>query len=270
MPRADWLGIRWAPGDDREFTRSRAPCPEASGWSQCCRYQLQSSHCAPRHPRCHNAERCARDRARGEWDSARSNVVIGLFPALVAALLASVRSVTNRTLVHVDGPRRKAARWERASRLGGGIEKVQVTFLAGNRPASRSEKSPPFPNRRMGHPENQMLRPGPPAASNRTQTIHPTNILTRAENPRCGRSAEDGSSRVPLPCGRTPRPFAVRVPRGPRSTPPTVRAGPTPTVGGCSRAALEEFVRMEAAHDLNHLRQIDHILDSRPGWGCCH
>src|SRR5713226_7250299 len=56
---------------------------------------------------------------------------------------------------------------------------------------------------------------------------------------RCGRSAEDGSSRVPLPSGRTPRPFAVRVPRGPRSTPPTVRAGPTPTVAGCSRAAPE-------------------------------
>src|SRR6202161_3982405 len=57
--------------------------------------------------------------------------------------------------------------------------------------------------------------------------------------PRCGRSAEDGSSRVPLPSGRTPRPFAVRVPRGPHSTPPTVRAGPTPTVAGCSRAAPE-------------------------------
>src|SRR5277367_2066335 len=57
--------------------------------------------------------------------------------------------------------------------------------------------------------------------------------------PRCGRSAEDGSSRVPLPSGRTPRPLAVRVPRGPRSTPPTVRAGPTPTVAGCSRAAPE-------------------------------
>src|SRR5229473_2224710 len=76
-------------------------------------------------------------------------------------------------------------------------------------------------------------------ASNRKQTINPTNILIRAENPRCGRSAEDGSSRVPLPSGRTPRPFAVRVPRGPRSTPPTVRAGPTPTVAGCSRAAPE-------------------------------
>src|SRR5271155_1903128 len=76
-------------------------------------------------------------------------------------------------------------------------------------------------------------------ASNRKQTINPTNILIRAENPRCGRSAEDGSSRVPLPSGQTPRPFAVRVPRGPRSTPPTVRAGPTPTVAGCSRAAPE-------------------------------
>src|SRR5216683_873392 len=76
-------------------------------------------------------------------------------------------------------------------------------------------------------------------ATNRKQTINPTNILIRAENPRCGRSAEDGSSRVPLPSGRTPRPFAVRVPRGPHSTPPTVRAGPTPTVAGCSRAAPE-------------------------------
>src|SRR5580700_11055106 len=58
-------------------------------------------------------------------------------------------------------------------------------------------------------------------------------------HPRCGRSAEDGSSRVRLPGGRTPRPFAVRVPRGPHSTPPTVHAGPTPTVAGCSRAAPE-------------------------------
>src|SRR5277367_618979 len=57
--------------------------------------------------------------------------------------------------------------------------------------------------------------------------------------PRCGRSAEDGSSRVPLPSGRTLRRFAVRVPRGPHSTRPTVRAGPTPTVAGCSRAAPE-------------------------------
>jgi len=56
---------------------------------------------------------------------------------------------------------------------------------------------------------------------------------------RCGRSAEDGSSRVPLPGGRTPRPFAVRVPRGPHSTPPTMRAGPTPAVAGCSRAIPE-------------------------------
>src|SRR6202795_5036480 len=76
-------------------------------------------------------------------------------------------------------------------------------------------------------------------ASNRKQTINPTNILIRAENPRCGRSAEDGSSRVQLPSGRTPRPFAVRVPRGLHSTPPNVRAGPTPTVAGCSRAAPE-------------------------------
>src|ERR1700730_5730927 len=74
-------------------------------------------------------------------------------------------------------------------------------------------------------------------ASNRKQTINPTDILIRAENPRFGPSAEDGSSRVPLPSGRTPRPFAVRVPHGPRSTPATVRAGPTPTVAGCSRAA---------------------------------
>src|SRR6202040_2714278 len=62
---------------------------------------------------------------------------------------------------------------------------------------------------------------------------------TTYSHPRCGRSAEDGSSRVPLPGERTPRPFAVRVPRGPHSTPPTVRAGLTPTVAGCSRAAPE-------------------------------
>src|SRR5579863_9893241 len=62
---------------------------------------------------------------------------------------------------------------------------------------------------------------------------------TTYAHPGCGRSAEDGSSRVPLPSGRTPRPFAVRVPRGPRSTRPTVRAGPTPTVAGRSRAAPE-------------------------------
>ena len=48
-----------------------------------------------------------------------------------------------------------------------------------------------------------------------------------------------GSSRVLLPGGRTPRPFAGRAPRGPHRTPPTVRAGPTPTVAGCSRAAPE-------------------------------
>src|SRR5580700_12056864 len=60
------------------------------------------------------------------------------------------------------------------------------------------------------------------------------------QNSKCGRSAEDGSSRVPLPSARTPRPFAVRVIRGPRSTPSTVRAGRTPTVAGCSRAALEK------------------------------
>ena len=30
------------------------------------------------------------------------------------------------------------------------------------------------------------------------------------------------------------------------------------------RQTVEEFVRLEAAHDLNHLRQIDRILDSRP------
>src|SRR5262249_33884965 len=62
---------------------------------------------------------------------------------------------------------------------------------------------------------------------------------TMYTHPRCGRSAEDGSSRVPLPSGRTPLPFAVRVPRGRHSTPPTVRAEPTPTVAGCSRAAPE-------------------------------
>src|SRR4249920_3643351 len=62
---------------------------------------------------------------------------------------------------------------------------------------------------------------------------------TATSHPRCDRSAEDGSSRVPLPCGRTPRPFAVRVSRGLHSTLPTVRAGPTPTVAGCSRAAPE-------------------------------
>src|SRR5579863_8625936 len=65
------------------------------------------------------------------------------------------------------------------------------------------------------------------------------NGYTTYNHPRYGRSAEDGSSRVPLPGGRTPRPFAVCVPRGPHSTPPTVRAGPTPTVAGCSRAAPE-------------------------------
>src|ERR1700723_280069 len=62
------------------------------------------------------------------------------------------------------------------------------------------------------------------------------------QNSKCGRSAEDDSSRAPLPGGRTPRPFAVRVPRGPRSTPPTVRAVPTPTIAGCSRAALERLL----------------------------
>src|SRR5580692_8323102 len=63
--------------------------------------------------------------------------------------------------------------------------------------------------------------------------------ITTYALPRCGRSDEDDSSRVPLPSGRTPRPFVVRVPRGPHSTPPTVRAGPTPTVAGCSRATPE-------------------------------
>src|SRR6202044_2909738 len=72
--------------------------------------------------------------------------------------------------------------------------------------------------------------PGPPPAQTATTTY---------AHPRCGQSAEDGASRVPLPRGRTPRPFAVRVPRGPHSTPPTVRAGPTPTVAGCPRAAPE-------------------------------
>src|SRR5208283_1044722 len=67
----------------------------------------------------------------------------------------------------------------------------------------------------------------------------PQTATTTYAHPGCGRSAEDGSSRVPLPSGRTPRPFAVRVPRGPRSTPPTVRAGPTPTVAGCSHAVPE-------------------------------
>src|SRR5580692_8638406 len=62
---------------------------------------------------------------------------------------------------------------------------------------------------------------------------------TRYAHPRCGRSAEDGSSRVPLPSGRTLRPFAVPAPRGPHSTPSTVRAGLTLTVAGCSRAAPE-------------------------------
>src|SRR5579863_3088487 len=68
------------------------------------------------------------------------------------------------------------------------------------------------------------------------------NGYTTYNHPRCGRSAEDGSSRVPLPGGRTPRPFAVRVPRGPHSTPPTARAGPTPTVAGCFRAAPERLL----------------------------
>src|SRR5262249_22765438 len=62
---------------------------------------------------------------------------------------------------------------------------------------------------------------------------------TTYTHPRCGRSAEDGSSRVPLPSGRTLRPFAVRVLRGTHSIPPTMGAGPTPTVAGCSRAAPE-------------------------------
>src|SRR5580692_9787238 len=70
---------------------------------------------------------------------------------------------------------------------------------------------------------------------------------TTYSHPRCGRCAEDGSSRVPLPGGRTPRPFAARVPRGPHSTPPTVRAGPTPTVAGCSRAAPER-ARPKGSH----------------------
>src|SRR5271169_6515861 len=77
------------------------------------------------------------------------------------------------------------------------------------------------------------------AAISQGLTLGSQTATTTYTHPRCGRSAEDGSSRVPLPSGRTPRPFAVRVPRGPHSTPPTVRAGPTPTVAGCSRAAPE-------------------------------
>src|ERR1700741_1786290 len=73
----------------------------------------------------------------------------------------------------------------------------------------------------------------------RVGTDAPAGVLTVMHHSRCGRSAEDGSSRVPLPTGRTPRPGAVRVLRGPHNTPPTVRAGPTPTVAGCSRAAPE-------------------------------
>jgi hypothetical protein len=76
-------------------------------------------------------------------------------------------------------------------------------------------------------------------ASHARRGVGSQPATTTYTHPRCGRSAEDGSSRVPLPSGRTPRPFAVRVPRGPHSTPPTVRAGPTPTVVGCSRAARE-------------------------------
>ncbi len=78
------------------------------------------------------------------------------------------------------------------------------------------------------------------------QAEHPRHIETIPRlgyrfisHPRSGRSAEDGSSRVPLPSGRTPRPFAIRVPRGLHSTPPTVRARPMPIVAGCSRAASE-------------------------------
>src|ERR1700751_151647 len=73
----------------------------------------------------------------------------------------------------------------------------------------------------------------------RVGTEYPAAGLTVMPHSTVALSAEDGSSRVPLPTGRTPRPFAVRVLRGPHSTPPTVRAGPTPTVAGCSRAAPE-------------------------------
>src|ERR1044072_4542042 len=88
---------------------------------------------------------------------------------------------------------------------------------------------------------NQVAKHAPRAPVQRFVRWHSRAITTAGPDtyPRCGRSAEDGSSRVPLPSGRTPRPFAVRVPRGPRSTPPTVCAGPTPTVAGCSREVPE-------------------------------
>jgi len=65
--------------------------------------------------------------------------------------------------------------------------------------------------------KNGEAPPGPrlsEAIGSQAATAPPTH-------PRCDRSAEDGASRVLLPGGRTPRPFALRIP-GLHSTPPAV------------------------------------------------
>src|ERR1700723_2896305 len=92
-----------------------------------------------------------------------------------------------------------------------------------------------------GHVVHALLFPfsRPQPAESPRRGVGSQTATTTYAHPGCDRSAEDGSSRVPLPSGRTPRPFAVRVPRGPHSTPPTDRAGPTPTVADCSRATPE-------------------------------
>src|ERR1700723_295875 len=95
-----------------------------------------------------------------------------------------------------------------------------------------------------GHVVHALLFPfsRPQPAESPRRGVGSQTATTTYAHPGCDRSAEDGSSHVPLPSGRTPRPFAVRVPRGLHSTPPTVRAGPTPAVAGCSRAAPERPV----------------------------
>jgi hypothetical protein len=110
---------------------------------------------------------------------------------------------------------------------------------AGRRSARSARHTSRIVSRECAAPARQTARRARRGIRNQTAT-------TTYAHPGCRRSAEDGSSRVPLPGGQTPRPFAVRVPRGPNSTPPHCARG----TDSNSRTLLSRSARKTPAERL--------------------
>jgi len=159
-----------------------------------------------------------------------------------------------------------------------------LSYLGDEEPTGVQQATPSQLESRLRDvaPEELIRRPAPEKWSIAEIVAHLADAEAGDGVAIAKHAGESGRGLDVVGSGRMGRAFGLRAARGEpfgrglssaaREQPATFGGGPARTVVECygvhevrGRQTVEEFVRLEAAHDLNHLRQIDQILNSRRG-----